>query len=136
MINEEKIAELADEYGMTQRKVTAFYDAIKYADCVVNGYDEQELRCLESIISTIDSRKEKQDHFTKRSTDEYIIADALYDSYSDLAIEVINEICPEYLRLKAYDSSYSSFSDSYSEESGNYNKTLHAKQLKRIISEI
>lgn len=131
MLNEEKIAELADEYGMVTRKVNVFYETFKDADCVINGSEEQELMCLERIISTIDSGKNYQTA-CKKATDNYVIADSLYDCYGEAASELIDEICPDYLANKEYYYANYSNSDNYSEESGNYNRTKAAKEAKKL----
>ncbi len=130
MLDNRQIAELADEYGMVTRKVNAFYETFKDADCVINGSEEQELMCLERIVSAVDSRKIHQTE-GKKATDSFIIADSLYDCYGEAASELIDEICPDYLVNKTYAYANYSNSDNYSEESGNYNNTREAKQLKR-----
>ena len=96
-----KIEELSKDYDIKKEQILEYYSELRTYDFFT--YDERGLECLEIACQSIMFGNEEENRTGLQnlyiSTKEYAINNALYEEYTDEAIEFLDEKYIRYRRL-------------------------------------
>ena len=94
---------LAANYGFDYQDVCYYAKALLYYDFVRNGEQELFFECLEMVLQSVFTfyfKKEAGQYLEFDFLDEeYIVSDALYRTYGDLALPYVDD---NYLEFNSY----------------------------------
>lgn len=94
-LKNQKINELAEEYGFQKRRVNGYFEIINKYPFVKNGDEDAMFECLEMIVQDRLAHTTNIDENLKRSVKDSI-NEALYRVYDEKSLNYLND---EFLKM-------------------------------------